>query len=65
MKISIQPVKFELHEGSQLMATVSMFDECSCEVEIKTMVTPQSWSELAAGVSEALRQIDSPKEIGG
>jgi len=55
MIIKMYPTAFEaVDETDDLLFRVLCFDEAVSNVEIKTLVTPESWLELSAKVHEAL-----------
>lgn len=55
MSLNMYPVRFEcIDEIHDLLFTVEAFDEATATVEIKTVVTVESWDEIAAKVREAL-----------
>ena len=60
--MTLAPSRFECTDDAtdDLIFTVQAFDlECST-VEIKTVVTPESWEEISKLVLKALRQIHPP-----
>ncbi len=65
MTIKMYPIEFEAcDEVNELMFKVRCFDEAASEVEIKTLVTPALWDEIAAKVAEALRLIHAEESKG-
>lgn len=61
--ITATPVKFEIHDGGELLAVVDMSDEGGSNVEIKTVVAPSNWPELSSVIQGALEQMHTtPKE---
>ena len=55
MGLNMYPVRFEcIDEIKDVMFSVEAFDEATATVEIKTVVTVESWDEIAAKVREAL-----------
>jgi hypothetical protein len=55
MSIKMYPIEFEaVDETEEILFRVRCFDEAVSNVEIKTLVTPESWLELSAKVHEAL-----------
>lgn len=57
MTLEITPVKFEIHESFDLLATVNMADTSCAEVGIKTVVSVESWPELSAAILTALKEM--------
>ena len=50
--------KVEITSGTDLSATVAMFDGGAAEVEIKTLVNASEWSALSAAVLAALKSMN-------
>jgi|PlaIllAssembly_1097288.scaffolds.fasta_scaffold779679_2 hypothetical protein len=56
--IKMYPIEFEAtDETDEMLFRVRCFDEAVSNVEIKTLVTPESWLEISAKVHEALLAI--------
>ena len=50
--------KVEITSGTDLSATVAMFDGGAAEVEIKTLVNASEWSALSASIFAALKSMN-------
>lgn len=58
MNIKATPTEFELYSADgELVAKLSMFDEGCSAVEIRSVVSPDTWPELSAAILEALKQM--------
>ena len=58
MNIKATPTEFELHSADcELVAKLSMFDEECSTIEIRSVVSPETWPELSAAILEALKQM--------
>ena len=53
-KLDVTPTEYEIHDGTELLAKLSMFDEESATVEIKTVINPRLWKDLNVAIQEAL-----------
>ena len=60
--ITATPVKFEIHEATETLAVITMFDEGGSGVEIKTIVDPASWRELSTVIAAAPEQMHPTKD---
>lgn len=61
MTITATPTVFELHEETEFVARIEMFDEGASQVTIKTLVDGSSWKELSEAIQGALDQMH-PRE---
>ena len=53
------PTMFEIYdEANELLAKVEMFDDTVANVEIKTVVTCDSFQELSSKILDCLKQMD-------
>jgi len=52
--ITATPVKYEIYDGTELLATIDMFDEGGSTIEIKAMQNHTSWHELSSVIQDAL-----------
>jgi len=52
--ITATPVKYEIYEGTELLAVIDMFDEGGSQIEIKNIVNHESWPELSSVIQDAL-----------
>lgn len=58
MAFRVYPTKIEIYdETKDLAAKVEAFDEVASTIEIKTVVSPDSWPELEAAIRRALHLI--------
>lgn len=58
MTIKMYPIEFEaIDETDEALFNVRCFDEFTSSVEIKTLVTPQTWLEIAEKIHDALMLI--------
>jgi len=55
--ITATPVKYEIHEGEDLLAVIDMFDEGGSHIEIKAMQNHTSWVDLSTVIYNALRNM--------
>ena len=56
--IKMYPIEIEaFDELDALIFKVTCFDEVTSHIDIKTLVSPSSWPEIAAKIGEALKQI--------
>ena len=53
--ITSTPVKFEIYDNQELVATVTMFDEGASEVVIKSCHNHDSWQEVSRAIYLALK----------
>ena len=60
--ITATPVKFEIYDGTELLAVLDMFDEGGSHVDIKTIVAPINWGELSSVINDALAQMHPTKD---
>ena len=61
--INMYPTEFEaVNEADDLLFKVHCFDEYCSTVEIKTVVTPELWLDIAEKIHEALLQIHKKEE---
>lgn len=69
--MKLTPTRFEITDEhyNQLEATIETVDEAAAKVVIHTVQSPESWTELATWVAEALKLMDLddavPKEQDG
>lgn len=56
--MKMYPIKFEASDNDELVFKVEMVDEAAASVLIKTLVTVQTWDEIAALVREALVKME-------
>lgn len=60
--IRMYPTEFEaVDETENLLFKVVCFDEACSNVEVKTLVTPESWPEISDKILTALRLIHEEK----
>jgi len=58
MTIKMYPMSFEAtDETDEVLFKVDCFDEVTSHVEILTLVTPQTWLEIAEKIHDALMLI--------
>jgi hypothetical protein len=58
MTIKMYPIEFEAtDETDEALFKVRCFDEATSSVEIQTLVTPQTWLEIAEKIHDALMLI--------
>lgn len=58
MTIKMYPMSFEAtDETGEVLFKVDCFDEVTSNIEILTLVTPQTWLEIAEKIHDALMQI--------
>jgi len=55
--ITATPTSFEFHDGQELLATATMFDEGGSEIEIKQIQNAATWAELAGAIQFALQKM--------
>jgi len=55
--ITATPVKYEIYEDKELLATIDMFDEGGSTIEIKSVHNHRSWHELSMVIYNALRNM--------
>jgi hypothetical protein len=55
--MDITPTEIEISDSVGLLARVEMFDEFCASVEVKTVVSVESWPELSAAIAESLRMM--------
>lgn len=58
--MKLTPTRFEVtdEEYSQVEATIELFDEATAKIDIKTVQSAESWTELATRIGEALKLMD-------
>ena len=56
--MKMYPIRFEAVDNDELVFKVEMVDEAAASVLIKTLVTVQTWDEIAALVREALVKME-------
>jgi len=52
--ITATPVKYEIYDGTELLAVIDMFDEGGSTIEIKAIQNNTSWPELSSVIQDAL-----------
>jgi len=52
--ITATPVKYEIYDGTELLAVIDMFDEGGSHIEIKAIQNHTSWGELSSVIQDAL-----------
>jgi len=62
--ITATPVKFEIYDGEEWLATLDMFDEGGSHIEIKTVVAPANWPELSSVIQDALELMHPTQKDG-
>jgi hypothetical protein len=63
MSFRCDPVRFECYdEIGQLVFSVEACDEHCATVEIKTLVTVESWAEISAEISKCLSKMNLAAE---
>jgi len=55
--ITATPVKYEIYDGTELLAVIDMFDEGGSHIEIKTVCNHSSWTGLSTVIYNALRNM--------
>jgi len=59
--ITATPVKYEIYDGTELLAVIDMFDEGGSHIEIKTIQNHNSWVELSAVIRRSLEAMHRPE----
>jgi hypothetical protein len=58
----VVPVKVQIYnEADELYATVEMFDDCSFELKLPLVMTPETWDELKAAIDKAVVSMFDPQ----
>lgn len=55
--MDITPTQIEITDETGLLARVEMFDEVCASVEVKTVVSVESWPVLSAAIADSLRMM--------
>lgn len=58
MTLTITPIEFEIHEGTSLVATVKMMDECGAKVEINWLCNRTSFDKFVPYIQQALSAME-------
>lgn len=60
MTLKLYPTVFEIVDDApqELLAKVTQLDEGAVEIEIKSLIGFTAWTDLAALISEARRQME-------
>lgn len=67
MKLSVNPVSVEIYdeEMQHMVATVKMYDDVVCKVEILQMVGWNDWLDLTDAVRRAMHMMGMQHEVQG
>ena len=67
MKLSVNPVSVEIYdeEMKHLVATVKMYDDVTCKVQVLQVVGWNDWLDLTDAVRKAMHMMGMQHEVQG